>query len=375
MAEINTNDLTTSQVGGTGVFDQLMLSSTAHLLVEYNKNRIKGTEYSKVYLGAMDSAMSQSIAFILGRQRADKEADLIDEQIGKAKEETLLVIAQTAKLMAETDLTKEQTKNAVKQGVILDLEDDKVQAEIDLMGKQEDKMDQEILMSTQQVLNLQYEGDVLQLQDDKIQEEIYLIQENVTKTAAEARMLIERADNYQTEIDTLIAQKEKLEAEVTILEHEAEIKDQEALAALLLASQAQADLNLTNAKSSLTLNQAQVTDQEVIKLGAETSFINAKKILLTSAVERTGYTSFISIIASKISFISFLEDATLLGLSLFSTSVKGQGLLFPFLSSLFAFLKSILRSNAPSTSVKTPVPFDFATSFISSSRHIPRRRS
>jgi hypothetical protein len=144
MAEIIIGDITegSNSVTGDGAFDEMMKATSAHLHVEYHKNRIKGTDYSTVYLGAMQTTMQQAIGYVLGRQMADKQAELIDKQIDLAdvdligkkldnqlKEKQLekmewdiaLTKAQIAKVTGEAALVaqKKITEDAQTEGVVI----------------------------------------------------------------------------------------------------------------------------------------------------------------------------------------------------------------------------------------------------------------
>ena len=112
MTAITNADLTTQQVGGTGVFDVLMKAAAAHLEAEFAKNRIKGAEYSEVYLGAMTQVLQTATQFLLTKQKADLEAQLLVKQIAlveqqklNAEVENTVLVAQECKLRAEYDLT------------------------------------------------------------------------------------------------------------------------------------------------------------------------------------------------------------------------------------------------------------------------------
>lgn len=186
MAEILNTDITTGVIDGDGIFDKFMSSIETRLDREYAKNRIKGVEYSKVYLGAMESAMQQSIAFELGRQQADKQAELLAQQTLKAVEETALIVSQELKVDAETALINENTTNAVKQGVILDLEDDKVIAETALID--------------QNIINAVSQNKVIELQDDKIVLENALLGAQKLKVDAEKILVTEQKYKTTSEI-------------------------------------------------------------------------------------------------------------------------------------------------------------------------------
>lgn len=181
MAEILINDITTKTLPGSGAFDDLMTANQLRLDKQYVQSRLRGADYAKVYLGSMEAIMQQSIVYILGRQEADKKADLINEQITKTEADTRLVEAQilktdaetikvgaetlqveanTLKINAETALVQQETANAVIQGQILTQEVLKVIAETSLLGKQEALIDQQILKMEQEVLNMIQEVDL-----------------------------------------------------------------------------------------------------------------------------------------------------------------------------------------------------------------------
>jgi hypothetical protein len=126
MTTITNADLTTTEVGGTGVFDVLMKASAAHLEAEFAKNRIKGTEYSEVYLGAMTQVLQTATQFLLTKQKADLEAQLLVKQIALAEQQRLnavtentVLVAQECKLRAEYDLTMANITRTNKETELL----------------------------------------------------------------------------------------------------------------------------------------------------------------------------------------------------------------------------------------------------------------
>ena len=103
---VQISDVTTTLVDGTGVFDVLMRSIDSHLDKQYISGRIKGSDYATVYLGALQTVLQQSIAFVLAEQKAEKELDLLDEQILASTNDRAIKSAQSAKDLAlkEKDL-------------------------------------------------------------------------------------------------------------------------------------------------------------------------------------------------------------------------------------------------------------------------------
>lgn len=129
MAAITLSDLTTGDVTGNGIFDQLMVSVKAHLEEEYTKNRIRGSEYATVYLGAIQSVMDRSLEFLLQKDRVDLETQLLAEQVITQQKTQLQIEAQTG-------LLNQQTANAIIEGTVLTAQECKLRAEFDLLVEQ-----------------------------------------------------------------------------------------------------------------------------------------------------------------------------------------------------------------------------------------------
>lgn len=68
--KLTNEDLTSREVGGTGTFDALMAGFSAHLKIEYEKNRITGAEYTKAFIALTEGAMANAVQYLLGRDAA-----------------------------------------------------------------------------------------------------------------------------------------------------------------------------------------------------------------------------------------------------------------------------------------------------------------
>jgi hypothetical protein len=147
MTAITNADLTTKTVGGTGVFDVLMSAAAAHLEAEFAKNRIKGTEYSEVYLGAMTQVLQTATQFLLTKQKADLEAQLLVKQIALVEQQRLnavventVLVAQECKLRAEYDLTMANILKANQETALLAQKTASERAQILSLGVDEDSV-------------------------------------------------------------------------------------------------------------------------------------------------------------------------------------------------------------------------------------------
>ena len=200
MAAITNQELTETTLGGEGVFDYLMRATKAHLDEEYQKNRIRGPEYSRVYLGALQSVMQYAVQFALEKQRADKQAELLAAQVITEGKQQELLTAQIAKTADEQALIQQQISNLAaealnipKQGALLDAQVAKTSSEQALVD--------------QQTTNAVTQNTVLIAEECKLRAEYDVLLEQRLKTVEETGLLgqkkaTERAQTVGTGVDT-----------------------------------------------------------------------------------------------------------------------------------------------------------------------------
>lgn len=196
MQEIELKDLTEAAVAGTGVFDVLMRAARSHLEEEFTRNRIKGPEYANVYLGSIEPVLVQSVEFLLNKDKAKYEAELIAAQIRESEAKILLVEAQT-------ELTKQQKLNAENEWLLLAEQKAKMIAETALILQQKDNLEatlpqilEQTALITQQRLNAITEELIMHKQMCKLDAEYDLIMGQISKTTTETGLL---AQKIQTE--------------------------------------------------------------------------------------------------------------------------------------------------------------------------------
>lgn len=135
MSVITVADLTEATLDGGGIFDVLMRANKAHLEAEFTKGRIRGPEYATVYLGSLEAIMTGAMQFLLQKQKAGLDADLVAQQIELAK--------------AQEDLVKQQTLNALAEEAVLKAQKCKLDAEYDVLMLTKAKVTAETALLTQ----------------------------------------------------------------------------------------------------------------------------------------------------------------------------------------------------------------------------------
>lgn len=61
---------------GTGVFDIIMKAANENIKIQNQSSRITGAEYAEVYLGTMQTAISESMRFLLNRDQSTKDLEV-----------------------------------------------------------------------------------------------------------------------------------------------------------------------------------------------------------------------------------------------------------------------------------------------------------
>lgn len=108
ITRVTDSNLTTRTVGGSGTFDIIMSSVSAHLRQEYEANRITGAEYTKAYIELTAAALGNSVQFLLGKEAAYWQAVTAQLQARTAQIE--LVTARITAVTAKTQLATIQNE-------------------------------------------------------------------------------------------------------------------------------------------------------------------------------------------------------------------------------------------------------------------------
>ena len=66
---------------GTGIFDVIIKAANENIKIQHKTSRITGAEYAEVYLGTMQSAISEAMKFILNKKTIEKGLEAQDVSI------------------------------------------------------------------------------------------------------------------------------------------------------------------------------------------------------------------------------------------------------------------------------------------------------
>ena len=74
-------DAVNHTVSGDGIFDVLMNTATAHLLAQFDGNRIRNEDYATAYVQVYQTTLNAAMQVFLQKRLLEKQQDLIDTQI------------------------------------------------------------------------------------------------------------------------------------------------------------------------------------------------------------------------------------------------------------------------------------------------------
>jgi len=210
MTTIAVSDLTQARLDGTGVFDVLMRANAAHLESEFGKGRIKGPEYSTVYLGSLTQVLQTALSFLLTKDKTALEVELLNKQILLAGKELLKADAALAQIEAQTALINQQKANAVvealnipKQGVVLD--------------KQAAQITQQTTNLVAEALNIPKQGLVIDANKAQVTQQTLNLTSQKLQLEAQTALVTQQKANAIIEGTVLLATECKLRAEFDVL--------------------------------------------------------------------------------------------------------------------------------------------------------------
>ena len=162
--QIDINDFSNGQIDntnpqdpkweGTGIFDVIIKAANENIKIQHKTSRITGAEYAEVYLGTMQSAISEAMKLVLQNDTLAEEIELKEAQIAKINAERDLVNAQIAAFGAQ-----EAKELELKQAQINKLTADKALTDAQTLAyPAQHAKDIEVKQANIDLLNRQKEG-------------------------------------------------------------------------------------------------------------------------------------------------------------------------------------------------------------------------
>lgn len=266
VSRVGLDELTSREIGGTGVFDALMDTYSKHIKIEHEKGRITGTEYAQAYVSLVSNAMSQSIQFLLGKDQAYWQALLVQAQTKAAEISAIQALVQLEQLKAEYRMATIGVEKSKADFALTKMQ----------LATEDVKYD---LMKTQDQIEEYKLSNIIPMEYTILQENLQMaIEQRTTVTRERAKLDYEintlMPDQHaltEAQIEASQTQNQKLLAEVTALNFDV----QQMLPAQLLKLGAETDvveqavLKAQYEISTLMPDQHSLTLQQIAKMTKE----------------------------------------------------------------------------------------------------------
>lgn len=224
--DFNIDELTEGKLDGNGVFDKLMKTFELHLEREYNKQRIRGTDYANAYIGLINNALNQVSNYALEKSKLPLELQLLEAQIHKTATDTIvatkqggLIDAQIHKEMAQTEMLHlEMEYKFPKELALIDAQIANMKAEIAL---------KEYELKYIKPIQLALQEKELDIKEQQLRLAEYELQ---VKAPAEVRSINAQADLYNQKV---VTEKAQTDASVigsgSVIDHNNKVLAQQAI--------------------------------------------------------------------------------------------------------------------------------------------------
>ena len=284
MTQILLTDLTSKTLDGTGAFDELMDAVAIRTQSELEKGNILKSDYSTVYLGAMQTVLQQSIAFLLTQEKSGKEADLISAQILKVEQETQNAIRQATVIQNQGLQIAEETLLITSKRALTDaqinsevLAQTELQTKIDINGAQLLQMAQELILTQDKILTERAQVSLLGSQKLKIDKDIELSSSQLL-TMTQERLLVV-AKTAATVADTSKSNAEKLLVDANVTKVAQDILQSKAVVLKLTDERSNivADTALATQNRLNKIQEVAVMSSQITKASSEAALVTQKK--------------------------------------------------------------------------------------------------
>lgn len=224
-SDLTNKELTERKVDGCGTFDVLMSSVHAHILTEFQKNRITGSEYAKAYTAMTEAVMSNSVQYLLQKENAYwqavngqmqaltarvnvdlaiKELELKTAEIAIREKELFIKIKELDLMEEQIKLTKEQmeaqraqTMDTRSDGVTL--VSGNIKAEVNIKNAQKLEIDQNVINKTKEALVLDEQRKLVK---EQMESQLAQTLDVRTDSAAVSGLIKTQKDLYKQQIDS-----------------------------------------------------------------------------------------------------------------------------------------------------------------------------
>ena len=281
---VTTEELTTRQIGGSGVFDAIMDSIHNHIQREYDAGRITGAEYAKTYTQLTEAGLSQAVRFTLEKNQA-----YWNSVLAQAQAITAGINAQIAVLTAKVQFAriKAEALSVAANFALTTMKLSTEDAQHALVCKQKALVEAQTITEIEQAalvheqVNTQTEQTALTHEQVNTQtQQTVLTNRQVILTEKQTISEIERAALTHEQINTQIEQTAHTHEQVALTHEQINTQVQQTR---LVHEQG----SLTNEQVNTQVQQTAVTNKQIAHTESQTTLLDKQAITETERAALT----------------------------------------------------------------------------------------
>ena len=397
-SKLTPGDLTERVVNGMGMYDQLMTTNRAHLMDEYENNRITGAEYTKAYIALSQSALQFAVQYLLGRDQAyytalgsvvaalkgsidiytakvqlaiaqaqahqnkaqyantvmalavsDTQRDLVGEQIKHTTAQTELVGKQSLHTVAQTELVGKQSLHTVAQTELVGKQSLHTVAQTTLTEKQADHTEAQTELVGKQSLHTVAQTTLVNKQADHTVAQTGLVNKQADHTVAQTELVGKQTLHVAAQTNLVNKQVEHTTAQITLTAEQteqvhAQTSDKKRDNTTTVGGIMGGNINLLKQQKLLTVEQteqahAQTSDKKIDNSTAVTGYVGHQTALLD--MQAQAFRNDAVIKGVKIYTDSFATQA-----SMGTATVAGTGLAAADINTATTKLQAMITKNS-----------------------------
>lgn len=319
MPEISIEDLTEGKTNGSGVFDKLMTSVTAHLDRERAAGRITNNDFAKSYVEFSTAALGSALQFVLQKDQAkwaaiaaQNQAKLVIVELTKAEIELeeakmrmQLMAFQAAGAKAQVALSKmqlatakvdyctseynlaeilpKQADNLTAQKLQIEAQTDQVTAQTGQIALDNLRIQAQTAQITEQTARIVIENALTEAQTDQVITQTASIALEDLRTQAQTAQVVAQTGQIAIQTDMIEKQIDQITAQITHLGFESAQVQAQTLQTTAQTGQITAQTLNIEAQTTHTAAQTANTAAQTANVLAQTSTLLPQQVRQTSA--------------------------------------------------------------------------------------------
>lgn len=280
---LNTDNLTTCELHGDGIFDKLMTTVSLYIADEFAKGRITGKDYATVFLGSMSAVLQASVNCLT----VGKEVERLNAEIGLTRQKIVTELAQTDDTIPEelafnsstavTGVIKRQNDHVAAQIALSEAQAPLIEAQAAVQSATVNLIGAQVSSETAHTSLYQAQTALTTEEKTKIAPQNLLVAAQTTATTAQAGLTNAEATTVPYKISLLEAQTDSQVAQASVYPSQIALTTAQTAGETAKATLIPKQVVLAEKQAELTVAQASLQTAQSLIVPAQGDLYLAQK--------------------------------------------------------------------------------------------------